>query len=114
MQRRDKIILQKIISEINLEFEMLGDISLENFLEDEKTKRAVAMTAINIGELVKGLTAEFRLKNNHVEWKKVAGFRDVVAHKYETLDMNLVYVVVKKDFPELKAQIEKILESDAQ
>ena len=114
MQRRDKIILQKIISEINKGINFLGTATLEDFLNNEMMKYAVAMVAVNIGELVKSLTAEFRLKNNHVEWKKVAGFRDVVAHKYETLDMNLVYVVVKKDFPELKAQIEKILESDAQ
>ena len=114
MQRRDKIILQKIISEIKVAFEMLGDISLENFLEDEKTKRAVSMTAINIGELVKGLTAEFRLENNQVAWKSVAGFRYVVAHKYETLRMEEVYDSVKNEFPALKLQIEKILESDTE
>lgn len=35
MQRRDRIIIQKVISEINIGQEMLGDISLQDFLEDE-------------------------------------------------------------------------------
>lgn len=68
------------------------------------------MTAINIGELVKNLTAEFRTENNHVAWKNIAGLRDIAAHKYATLDMNQVYVIVIEKFPELKVQIEKILE----
>ena len=114
MRLRDKTVLQKIISEINMAVEILGDSTLENFLTDEKTKRAVSMTAINIGELVKSLTPEIRLANNHVAWKEAAALRNIAAHKYETLDMNQVYDTVKKDFPVLKAQIEKILESDAE
>lgn len=53
MQRKDSIILQKVLSEIDICFQMLGDSTLEVFLDDEKLKRAVAMTVINIGELVK-------------------------------------------------------------
>ncbi len=112
MLGKNKIILKKVISEINLEFEMLDNVSLENFLEDEKTKRAVAMTAINIGELVKGLTSEFRIENNQVEWKKIAGLSDIISNKYYTVDMEEVYNAVKNEFSELKAQIEKILESE--
>ena len=112
MQHRDKIILQKIISEIDKGLMFLGDTRLEEFLNNEMMKYAVAMTAINIGELVKSLTPEFRIANNHVAWKKAAAFRDIVAHKYETLVMTDVYNTIQKDFPELKAQIEKILESE--
>lgn len=112
MRLRDKTALKKIVSEIGIALEIMGDSTLENFLEDEKTKRAVSMTAINIGELVKNLTPELRAENNHVAWKNIAGLRDIAAHKYVTLDMNQVYVIVTKNFPELKAQIEKILEDD--
>lgn len=112
MQRRDKIILQKIVSEIEIILDFLGNISLEEFLTDEKTKRAIGMTAINIGELVKNLNFEFRKKYSEVDWKDVEKFRDVVAHKYETLDMEDVYNTIRYDFPELKLQIEKILETE--
>ena len=53
MQRKDRIILTKILSEIDVAFEMLGTADLKAFLSDEKLKRAVGMTVINIGELVK-------------------------------------------------------------
>ena len=112
MRLRDKTTLKKIVSEINIGLEILADIPLENFLDNETLKRAIAMTAINIGELVKGLTDEFRRANSHVAWKEAAAFRDIVAHKYETLKMTVVYDTFKHDFPEFKSQIEQILAAD--
>ena len=35
MQRKDSIILQKVLSEIDICFQMLGDSTLEVFLDDE-------------------------------------------------------------------------------
>ncbi|MCC8028323.1 MAG: DUF86 domain-containing protein [Lachnospiraceae bacterium] len=80
MQRRDRIIIQKVISEINIGQEMLGDISLQDFLRDEKLKRAVAMTVINIGELVKNITQETRQRYSYIPWRAIAGMRDMTAH----------------------------------
>lgn len=114
MQRREKIALQKICSEIDLALKFIGDKKLEEFLQDEFTKHAVGMAAINIGELTKHLSAELRQEYPEIAWKKSVGFRDIVAHKYETLNMKDVYKTVTEDFPEMKSQIEKILEIDAE
>lgn len=46
MSRRDKIILQKVIAEIDIGSDMLGEVGLEQFLIDEKLKRAICMTVI--------------------------------------------------------------------
>ena len=112
MQRREKIALQKIVSEINIILKFIDGVSSENFLQNELLKRATGMTAINIGELTKHLTMYFRNNYPQVAWKNAAKFRDVVAHKYETLDMLDVYETVTKDFPNLKSEIEKILETE--
>ena len=110
MQHRERIALEKICLEIDLALKFVENMTEEEFLTDERTKRAVEMTAINIGELTKHLTKEFREEYPQVEWKNAARFRDIVAHKYETLNMLDVYETVTKDFPEMKLQIEKILE----
>ena len=112
MQRRDTIVLNKILSEIRIAFEMLGDADLESFLSDEMLKRAVGMTVINIGELVKNITEETRLTYSAVPWKAIAGMRDIAAHKYQTLRMEDVYNTVTMDFPNLSEQIISILESE--
>ncbi|MBQ7674178.1 MAG: DUF86 domain-containing protein [Alphaproteobacteria bacterium] len=112
MQRKDRIILTKILSEIDVAFEMLGDTGLEGFLLDEKLKRAVGMTVINIGELVKNTTEELRMSHREVPWKDIAGMRDIAAHKYQTLRMEDVYNTVKIDLPDLKDKIERIVSKD--
>ena len=109
MQHRDKTILVKILSELDVALEMIKGKNFEEFDESELLKRAMCMTVINIGELVKALTEEFRLENKTVPWKSIAGFRDIAAHKYQTLKMQDVYYTVTNDFGELKSNIEKIL-----
>ena len=109
MERRDRIILKKALSEIDIAQEMMGGCTLEQFKGNEMLMRAVGMTVINIGELVKNLSDETRLAFPHIPWKAIAGFRDVAAHKYQTLRMEDVYETVVTDFPTLKQQIEQIL-----
>ena len=112
MQRRDSVILKKILSEIQIAFEMLGDTDLDSFLSDEMLKRAVGMTVINIGELVKNITEDSRRAYPAVPWKAIVGMRDIAAHKYQTLRMEDVYNTVTMDFPELREQLTRILEAE--
>ena len=67
------------------------------------------MTVINIGELVKNLSEETRAAYPHIPWKAIAGFRDIAAHKYQTLRMEDVYETAATDFPALREQIKDIL-----
>ena len=112
MQHSDYIVLQKILSGISIGTDMLGDATLTDFLDNEMLKRALSMTTINIGELVKNLTPDLKDKYKQIPWKAVAGIRDITAHKYQTLRMEDVYNTIKSDFPVLKEQIENILQNE--
>ena len=113
MLHRDRIVLQKVISEIDVGLTLLGETDLEAFLENEMQKRAVGMTVINIGELIKNVSDALRAEHREVPWKAVAGMRDLAAHKYQTLRMEDVYHTARNDFPELKRMLEKILAEEA-
>lgn len=109
MQHRDEVIIRKVISEINIGCEMLGTSNLEEFKNDEKLKRAVSMTVINIGELIKNITDDTRKEYPHIPWKAIAGMRDIAAHKYQTLRMEDVYNTVFADFPVLRDQLSELI-----
>lgn len=68
MLHRDSIIIRKVLSEIKIAFEMMGETDLEHFLKDEKLKRAVCMTVVNIGELVKNISEQGRKEYAHIPW----------------------------------------------
>ena len=110
MNHRDEQIIKKIIREIDIAADMIQGRSLEEFGSDEMLKRAVCMTVINIGELVKNITDETRQNHKEIPWKAVAGFRDVAAHKYQTLKTGDVYQTVTEDFSKLRKQLVALTE----
>jgi len=85
MENKDRQVLEKISREASLISEFLEGVDFECFTSDERTRRAICMTLINIEELVKILSDEFRHENDHIPWRAIAGLRDVTAHRYQTL-----------------------------
>ncbi len=110
MNNRDYQIINKILQEILIIDEMIKDINKETFLHDEKTKRATAMTLINIGELVKSLSNEMKSNYKHIPWKAISGMRDIAAHKYQTIKMGDVWITLTKDIPYLKDELIKTID----
>lgn len=108
MLHRDSIILSKISNEIAIALDMISGVSFDDFDSNEILKRAVCMTVINIGELVKSLSPDIRQQYKTIPWREIAGFRDIAAHKYQTLHMEDVYKTVVDDFPVLADDLRKI------
>ena len=92
----------------------MGGISLEAFLADERTVRAISMTLINIGELVKNLTPEFREAHSEIPWRAISGMRDITAHKYQTLHKEDVYTTCVEDMPRFENQIKALIQMSKQ
>ena len=108
MNTRDRQICDKLLSEIAILKDMMDGVSRDAFQADERTSRAVCMTLINIGELVKNLTDELRNNHKEIPWRSIAGLRDVTAHKYQTLRMEDVYSTCVEDIPVFEAQLKTL------
>jgi len=113
MNKRDLIVLKKILQETDEIAKMLHGVSESDFMKNEEKQRAVCMTLINIGELVKNLDNELRAQNVHIPWKKIAGMRDIAAHGYFTLKMTDIWQTVQSDVPVLKNQITDLINTDS-
>lgn len=112
MKNRNLQVVEKIMSEAHIALSFLSHCGFDAFSNDEMLKRAVCMTVINIGELVKNLDDEFRAQYCNVPRKDIAGFRDIAAHKYQTLRMEDVYATVTDDFPELINLLQEIADQE--
>ncbi|MBE5767193.1 MAG: DUF86 domain-containing protein [Clostridiales bacterium] len=105
MNSRDRQICDKILSEIAVAEELLRGVSPEAFICDERTVRAVCMTLINIGELVKNLTPELKQAHRNIPWRAISGMRDITAHRYQTLRKEDVYSTCADDLPIFEEQL---------
>lgn len=55
-------------------------MDLQAFRDDDKTYDAVVRNLEIIGEAVKHLPEDVRIQCPEVEWQKIAGLRDIIAH----------------------------------
>ena len=110
MNEQDRQICRKILSEIAITRDLLAGFHLADFMRDERTARAVCMTLINIGELVKSLTLEFRDAHREIPWRAIAGMRDITAHKYQTLRKEDVFDTCETDLPVFEEQLRKVMD----
>lgn len=74
---------------------------------------STCMLLIAIGECIKGIDKITEKKllplYPEVDWKGAMGIRDIIAHHYFELDAEVVFHVVKNEFPTLLVTIRKML-----
>ena len=63
-----------------------------------------------IGEAVKHISDDFREQYSKIEWKKVAGMRDILIHHYWGIDLQIVTESINLRLPELESVVKQILE----
>ena len=87
-------------------------MTFEDFLADDRTFDAVMRNLQIIGEAAKNVPTETRLRYPEVEWRKIAGLRDVLAHAYFSLENEILWDVVQNKVPALLEQVQYILETE--
>ncbi len=109
MLSKDSFCLETIIESIDRITEYTsGFTSADEFNNDYRNFDATMMNFMVIGEMVEKLSEDFKRKHNHIEWTKIRGFRNIVAHDYFGIDAEEVWQIIKNKIPDLKTEIEKL------
>jgi len=104
----EKLYLIHILECIHLiqEYTIAG---WESFQVDRKSQDAVIRNFEIIGEAVKRLSQETRDQAPQIPWRRIAGFRDVLIHQYEGVDVAEIWKNIEADLPVLLTAIEKLV-----
>ena len=81
----------------------------DELYQDSKSFDAILMNFIIIGEMVLKLSDEFKNSNSEIEWWKIKGLRNIVAHDYFGIDAEEIWQIKMTKLPELKKFVLKIL-----
>ncbi len=81
-------------------------------MADETVRRAFARSLEIIGEATKKISAEFKQKYPDVNWKGMAGMREVLIHGYMGINYNIMWDVAANHIPPLLDKIKEIIKSE--
>lgn len=79
------------------------------FLDDRMRQDATLRKLEIIGQAVKNLSDNTKSRQPAIPWRQIAGMRDKVIHDYFGVNLEIVWAVVQKDLPALRAAIEALL-----
>ena len=109
--KKDKVLAEKIIGycdKIETIKQRFG-ATFEQFNSDEAFQLAISMCIVQIGELAKRFSDDFRTRHAEISWAGIKGLRNIFVHEYEKIDFGEIWRDITKDVPKLQAQLEKIL-----
>jgi uncharacterized protein with HEPN domain len=82
----------------------------DSFFADEKTIDAVVRNLEIVGEAVRSLPAEFKVKHPSIPWTKMSGLRNRIVHDYFGLDIEIIWEIVVNSVPEFARQVSGLRE----
>ena len=109
--RNYTLYLKDIVAAVESIEAFVEGMDLKAFQADDKTASAVIRKFEIIGEVARQIPEGMRQGYPEVPWKEMAGMRDRLIHFYVGVNYRLVWRTIQEDLPELKRQIQRILQA---
>jgi uncharacterized protein with HEPN domain len=88
----------------------LARVSEARFLRDQMRQRALERAIEILGEAAGRVSKPARQELVQIDWRRIVGQRNVLAHKYSKIDYALLYHTTRDNVPRLIGTLEKLLE----
>jgi uncharacterized protein with HEPN domain len=105
MPRDFEVYLEDILQAIGKIRNYTAGLTRDEFDQDDKTIDAVIRNLEIIGEAAKMIPEFIRATHPSIEWKKIAGLRDILAHQYFGVDLDIVWDILQNKLPDLERQL---------
>ena len=104
----DTIYIHHILDSIRKIEDYSMKIRKGDFLKKSLVQDAIIRQIEIIGEASKLISNKTKAKNVKIPWRDIAGMRDKLIHDYLGVDLDAVWLTVKKDIPLLKKELKSL------
>ncbi len=108
MLRDYKIYLDDVLESIRRIEIYTSGLNREEFEKNILVRDGVIHNLMIIGEAVKHIPAPLKKEHPQIEWKKIAGLRDILIHGYFSINFTILWDIIITKIPELKVLLKEI------
>ena len=109
MSRKESLYLEDIQESCEKVLRFTNGMTYKDFVHNDLHFDAVLRNLEIIGEAVKNVSEETRQRYPQIKWRKIAGFRDIVSHKYFGVNEETVWDIVENEIPVLLLTVKVML-----
>lgn len=109
MSRDETLYLDDIQESCEKVLRFTIGMTYKDFVHDDLHFDAVLRNLEIIGEAVKNISEQTRQNYPDVKWRKIAGFRDIVAHEYFGVNEETIWDIVENEIPNLLELVKAML-----
>ena len=109
---RDDAYLIDILESARAAIEYMRGKSRDKFSKDSLLQDAVVRRLEIIGEAAGRVSPVTQKKYASLPWQAMKGTRNRIIHEYDSIQMDIIWDIVKQDLPFLVKELEKIVSSE--
>lgn len=110
MQTNFKVYFEDILKAVSNIEEYIDSLGFDEFKANKLVRDAVIRNLEIIGEAAKNVPKEIQRNYSEIEWREIAGLRDILIHRYFEVNMRIIWDIVKNKLPDLRKKVSKISE----
>jgi len=109
MSQEYKVYLADMLEAVKKIKQYTKGLDKGSFEENDLVVDASIRNLLIIGEAAKRVPEAVKKSHPEIEWKKVAGLRDILVHEYSGVDMSILWDVIANKLDNLHIELEKML-----
>ena len=107
---KDQHCLEFVIEAIDRIINYTSEIkSADDLNNDVKVFDATMMNFVIIGEMVDRISEDLKCHHPEIDWIRIKGFRNIIAHDYFGIDAEEVWQIIQNKIPALRTNISHLL-----
>jgi len=110
--QRDLTYLADMLSSAQLALQYVENTTWSDFTLDNQLQDSVIRRLEVIGEAARRVSENTRKQHPHLSWREMINMRNLMIHKYDVVDVQIVWETLQQNVPTLIEKLQKILESE--